>query len=104
MSIQMNYDDASGARSDLRLNQRWVDIPCARLGIDKDRPCATVRHRICRCYERKCRYDYFIARLQTDREQGKVQGGRAIGAGDCMFNATEVCKGRLKFLDILPAR
>src|SRR5215469_15494647 len=96
----MNRNDRACARRNCALDQLRVDIRCGWIDIYEHRPRSAVRYRFGRCDECVRCCNYFITRLDADRQQAEVESRSSAAQRDAVLCPAEFGELAFEFLHL----
>ena len=95
-AVQVNRDDGLRARGDGGEDGLDGHVEGVGVGIDEHQFGIDVRHGVGRCHVGHGGHDDLVTRADAERNQRKVQGDRAVGAGDGVLHTGPLGKCLLK--------
>src|SRR5262249_14277236 len=99
VAIKMDRHNASGPWRDLGCHFARIHVEGIQVIVDKDWGCATVAYSISACDVGQAWNDNLIARLQSERDERKMEGGCTVIGCNGVLNSTELGEFALEFRD-----
>ena len=103
MAPQMNGDDSTRLRRDLRFQFGGIDAPDVPVHIDEHRLTAAIRDRVRTGDESERRHKHLVIRSQSQRDEREMQCDRSVRTGDSVSGSGNPANASSNRSTYLPA-